>query len=74
VSRAWPDRRVASTSAQPQGSDLAADLPASLSADLTGISIGTGKRWSQSAKRDWAAYVGQRDRRGPRGDQQAETR
>jgi hypothetical protein len=46
----------------------------SRSADLTGISIGTGKRWSQSAKRDWAAYVGQRDRRGPRGDQQAETR
>jgi hypothetical protein len=36
-------------------------------ADLTGISVGTAERWSQWAKRDWAAYVGQRtvdDRRG----------
>jgi hypothetical protein len=36
-------------------------------ADLTGISISTAERWSQWAKRDWAAYVGQRtadDRRG----------
>jgi len=29
-------------------------------ADLTGISISTAERWSQWAKRDWAAYVGQR--------------
>ena len=39
---------------------LAADLPASVLADLTGVSIGTAERWSQWAKRDWAAYVGQR--------------
>ena len=29
-------------------------------ADLTGISISTAERWSQWAKRDWAAYAGQR--------------
>ena len=28
--------------------------------DLTGISISTAERWSQWAKRDWVAYVGQR--------------
>jgi len=39
---------------------LAAELPASILADLTGISISTAERWSQWAKRDWAAYVGQR--------------
>ena len=39
---------------------LAAELPASVLADLTGISISTAERWSQWAKRDWAAYVGQR--------------
>jgi hypothetical protein len=39
---------------------LAADLPASVLAGLTGISIGTAERWSQWAKRDWAVYVGQR--------------
>jgi hypothetical protein len=39
---------------------LAADLTASVLADLTGISISTAERWSQWAKRDWAAYVGQR--------------
>jgi hypothetical protein len=46
---------------------LAAELPASVLADLTGISVRTAERWSQWAKRDWAAYVGQRtadDRRG----------
>ncbi len=46
---------------------LAAELPASVLADLTGISVGTAERWSQCAKRDWAVYVGQRtadDRRG----------
>jgi hypothetical protein len=39
---------------------LAAELPASVLADLIGISIGTAERWSQWAKRDWATYVGQR--------------
>ncbi len=39
---------------------LAAELPASVLADLTGISISTAERWSQWAKRDWTAYVGQR--------------
>jgi len=39
---------------------LAAELPASVLADLTGISISTAERWSQWAKRDWAAYLGQR--------------
>jgi hypothetical protein len=39
---------------------LGTDLPASMLADLTGISISTAERWSQWAKRDWAAYVGQR--------------
>ena len=46
---------------------LAAELPAAVLADLTGISVSTAERWSQWAKRDWAAYVGQRtadDRRG----------
>ncbi len=35
---------------------LAAELPASVLADLTGISISisTAERWSQWAKRDWA--------------------
>ena len=32
---------------------LAAEPPASVLADLTGISIGTAERWSQWAKRDW---------------------
>jgi hypothetical protein len=39
---------------------LAAELPASVLADLTGISISTAERWSQWARRDWAACVGQR--------------
>jgi hypothetical protein len=34
---------------------MAAELPASVLADLTGISIGTAERWFQWAKRDWAA-------------------
>ena len=37
---------------------LAAELPASVLADLTGISIGTAERWSQWAKRDWTSYIG----------------
>jgi hypothetical protein len=36
---------------------LAAELPAWVLADLTGISVGPAERWSQWAKRDWAAYV-----------------
>jgi hypothetical protein len=39
---------------------LAAELPASVLADLTGISISTAGRWSQRAKRDWAACVAER--------------
>jgi hypothetical protein len=39
---------------------LAAELPASVLADLTGISVSTAERWFQWAKRAWAAYVGQR--------------
>jgi hypothetical protein len=39
---------------------LAAELPASVLADLTGISISTAERWSQWAKRDWTVYVAQR--------------
>lgn len=39
---------------------LAAELPASVLADLTGISVGTAERWSQWAKRDWTSYIGQR--------------
>jgi hypothetical protein len=38
----------------------AAELPASVLADLSGISISTAERWSQWATRDWVAYVGQR--------------
>jgi hypothetical protein len=46
---------------------LAAELPAAVLADLTGISVSTAERWSRRAKRDWGAYIGQRtadDRRG----------
>jgi hypothetical protein len=50
TTRKWMLRRFA----------LAAELPAAVRADLTGISVGTAERWSQWAKRDWAAYVGQR--------------
>jgi hypothetical protein len=39
---------------------LAAQLPASVLADLTGISISTAERWSQWAKRDWTVYVAER--------------
>jgi hypothetical protein len=39
---------------------LVAELPASVLADLTGIGMSTADRWSQWAKRDWAAYAGQR--------------
>lgn len=51
---------------------LAAELPAAVLADLTGISVSTAERWSQWARRDWAAYVGQHtadDRRDQGGDQ-----
>jgi hypothetical protein len=43
---------------------LAAELPASVLADLTGISISTAERWSQWAKRDWTAYVAERSASG----------
>lgn len=51
---------------------LAADLPAPILADLTGISISTTERWPQGAKRDWAAHAGQRtaDDRGGAGSQE----
>jgi hypothetical protein len=39
---------------------LAAELPASVLADLTGISVSTAERWFEWAKRDWAGYLGQR--------------
>ena len=39
---------------------LAAELPASVLADLTGISSSAAERWSQLVKRDWAAYVAER--------------
>jgi hypothetical protein len=39
---------------------LAAELSASVLADLAGISVSTAERWSQWAKRDWAAYVAER--------------
>jgi hypothetical protein len=40
---------------------LAAELPASVLADLTGISISTAERWSLWAKRDWTVYVAERN-------------
>jgi hypothetical protein len=39
---------------------LDAELPASVLADLTGISISTAERWSQWAERDWTSYIGRR--------------
>ena len=39
---------------------MAAGLPTAVLADLPGISVSTAERLSQWAKRDWAAYVGQR--------------
>jgi hypothetical protein len=39
---------------------LAAELPASVLADLTGISISTAERWSYWASRDWTSYIAQR--------------
>ncbi len=36
---------------------LAAELPASVLADLTGIGISTAERWSRRAKRDWISYI-----------------
>jgi hypothetical protein len=35
-------------------------LPAAVLADLTGIRVSTAELWSRWAKRDWAAYVGER--------------
>ena len=56
---------------------LAAELPAAVLADLTGISVSPAERWSQWAKRDWAGYVGQRtadDRRDHSGGQKLTNR
>jgi hypothetical protein len=43
-----------------KGLALTAELPAAVLADLTGTSVSSAERWSQWAKRDWAAYVGER--------------
>lgn len=40
---------------------LAAELPASVLADLTGLHITTAGRWTAWAKRDWAQFVATRD-------------
>jgi hypothetical protein len=69
VQPAWPwTSSSASVSASTASTDahagrntarlaLAAELPAAVLADLTGISFSTAERWSQWAKRDWAAYA-----------------
>jgi hypothetical protein len=40
---------------------LAAELPASVLADLTGLHVSTALRWTRWAMRDWAAFVAIRD-------------
>jgi hypothetical protein len=40
---------------------LAAELPASVLADLTGISITTATHWSSWAQRNWTDYIATRD-------------
>jgi hypothetical protein len=40
--------------------DLAADLPAPILADLTGMHINTAVAWTKYAKRDWGDYVAAR--------------
>ena len=57
---ARPQRHGIDACPAPARLALPADLPAYVLADLTGINVGTAERWSQWAKRDWAAYVGQR--------------
>jgi hypothetical protein len=42
---------------------LAADLPASVLADLLGLHRGTGVRWTKLAKRDWESYLADRRKR-----------
>jgi hypothetical protein len=39
---------------------LAADLPASVLADLLGIHEVTATRWAHRTKRDWHTYLAQR--------------
>lgn len=55
---------------------LAADMPASVLAELLGIHIGTAVYWVSYAKRDWAEYVAARTPRSKlrlvRGDTTAE--
>ncbi|MGW8985756.1 hypothetical protein ACWGQ9_24250 [Streptomyces parvus] len=41
---------------------LAANLPASVLADLTGTSVDNAVRWTKFAKRDWTEYVAARKR------------
>ena len=40
--------------------NLAADLPASVLADLLGMHINTAVRWAHRAKRDWTSYLATR--------------
>lgn len=40
--------------------DLAADVPASILADLVGLDPGTATRWTRAAGGDWAGYVATR--------------
>lgn len=44
---------------------LAADLPASVLADLTGLHVNTALRWTRWAMRDWTAYIASRDQNPP---------
>ncbi|MCX5103865.1 MULTISPECIES: hypothetical protein [unclassified Streptomyces] len=39
---------------------LAADLPASVIADVTGTSISNATRWTGYARRDWFDYIASR--------------
>ena len=41
---------------------LAADLPASILADLTGTSVSSATRWSNFVKRNWTDYIASRAR------------
>ncbi|MEU8598419.1 hypothetical protein AB0D07_32770 [Streptomyces globisporus] len=39
---------------------LAADVPASILAEVTGTSVHNATRWATLAKRDWAEYIATR--------------
>ncbi|WP_406410356.1 hypothetical protein [Streptomyces sp. NBC_01614] len=53
---------------------LAADLPASILADLTGTSISSATRWTNFVKRNWTDYIAIRrsDSEGPKGPHRGE--